>query len=166
MLYFAYGSNMSIKRIRSRISSARVVCSGVLPRHALKFHKQGDDNSGKCDVVEVEDSSEVVGVIYDIHTDDKVILDKIEGVGEGYEQKTVAVMTGVGLPMKAMMYYATRINADLKPYQWYKEHVLRGAREHGLPAEYIEYINSVEAIEDPRLERHRKEVAIYGAPRW
>ncbi|MCA9395325.1 MAG: gamma-glutamylcyclotransferase [Candidatus Omnitrophica bacterium] len=166
MLYFAYGSNMSVKRLRARISSARVVCTATLPGHELRFHKHGDDESAKCDAAAAGAAAEVIGVLYDIHTADKVILDKIEGVGAGYEQKTVTVMLGIGMPMEAMTYVATRINPDLKPFVWYKEHVLRGAREHGLPATYIDFINAVEAMTDPRPERHRKEVAIYGVPRW
>ncbi|MBZ0167081.1 MAG: gamma-glutamylcyclotransferase [Candidatus Omnitrophica bacterium] len=166
MLYFAYGSNMSVKRLRARISSARVVCTAVLPGHQLKFHKHGDDGSAKCDASESAEVHEVHGVVYDIHTADKSTLDKIEGVGHGYEQKTVAVMTGIGLPMKAVTYYATKIQADLKPFAWYKEHVLRGAREHNLPDDYISLIEAVVASEDPNDGRHRKEVSIYGAPRW
>ncbi len=166
MLYFAYGSNMSVKRLRARISSARVVCTAFLPGHELKFHKHGDDDSAKCDAAEVGGPAEVIGVVYDIHSADKAVLDKIEGVGCGYEQKTVAVVTEVGLPLEAVTYYATRINPDLKPFAWYKEHVLRGAREHDLPDHYIEMISAVEAMEDPRTGRHSREIAIYGAPRW
>lgn len=162
MLYFAYGSNMSVKRLRARIASARVVCTAVLPGHELKFHKHGDDESAKCDAATAGAAAEVIGVIYDIHAGDRAVLDRIEGVGAGYEQKTVAVIAGGNLPLKAMTYYATRINPDLKPFVWYKEHVLRGAREHALPDRYIELIEAVEAMDDPEPYRHRRESSIYG----
>ncbi|PUB91560.1 MAG: hypothetical protein DBP01_01735, partial [gamma proteobacterium symbiont of Ctena orbiculata] len=38
----------------------------------------------------------------------------------------------------AYTYYATFIDRTLKPYQWYKHHVLTGALEYGLPAPYID----------------------------
>ena len=57
------------------------------------------------------------------------------------------------------------IDDSLKPYSWYKDFVLAGGREHGLPPEYIaEYIQSVEAIEDPNKTRDRKQRATLGSP--
>jgi hypothetical protein len=52
------------------------------------------------------------------------------------------------------------IDDSLKPYGWYKDFVLAGGSEHGLPPEYIaEYIQSVEAIEDPNKTRDKKQRA-------
>lgn len=59
------------------------------------------------------------------------------------------------------MYYATRIKDSMKPFHWYKQHVLVGARENGLPADYIAKIEAVESIDDPRGRRHKREMAIY-----
>ncbi|RKU09398.1 hypothetical protein C6502_12825 [Candidatus Poribacteria bacterium] len=33
------------------------------------------------------------------------------------------------------------INRELKPYSWYKQHVLIGAKEQRLPKRYIEIFN-------------------------
>ena len=52
-----------------------------------------------------------------------------------------------------------------KPYGWYKDFVLAGATEHGLPPEYIaDYIQSVEAIDDPNKTRDMKQRATLGSP--
>ena len=59
------------------------------------------------------------------------------------------------------MYYATDIDPSLRPYHWYKRHVLIGARENNLPAEYIEHIEAIEAIDDPDKQRCSREIAIY-----
>ena len=40
-----------------------------------------------------------------------------------------------------------------KPYHWYKEQVVQGAREHGLPEGYIKKIADVESIPDQDPER-------------
>ncbi len=54
MLYFSYGSNMSSRRLLSRVPSARFITSASLPGHALHFHKKGLDGSAKCDAYETK----------------------------------------------------------------------------------------------------------------
>jgi hypothetical protein len=49
----------------------------------------------------------------------------------------------------------------MKPFHWYKEHVVRGAKEHNLPAEYIKTIEAVESVPDPDPKNHGKELSIY-----
>src|SRR5438552_200988 len=50
VLYFAYGSNMAIERLKARVPSAELVCIADLAGHQLKFHKRSKrDQSGKCD---------------------------------------------------------------------------------------------------------------------
>jgi hypothetical protein len=45
-------------------------------------------------------------------------------------------------------------------YGWYKDFVLSGGREHGLPPGYIEkFIQSVESIDDPDKTRDEKQRA-------
>jgi gamma-glutamylcyclotransferase len=53
------------------------------------------------------------------------------------------------------MYVAeeTHIVSGLKPYSWYKHFVLEGAREHGVPAEYVMLIEVMPADEDPDRDR-------------
>jgi hypothetical protein len=41
------------------------------------------------------------------------------------------------------------IDASLKPYHWYKQLVLAGARYHQFPESYISYLEEVESINDP-----------------
>jgi hypothetical protein len=44
----------------------------------------------------------------------------------------------------------------LKPYSWYKDFVLKGAHEHGLPLEYIHsYIELVLPVTDPDRKREQ-----------
>ena len=49
ILYFAYGSNMSSRRLKNRVESANVISTGILEKYKLKFHKISEDGSGKCD---------------------------------------------------------------------------------------------------------------------
>ncbi|WP_318764554.1 gamma-glutamylcyclotransferase family protein [Agrobacterium fabrum] len=94
-------------------------------------------------------------------------LDKAEGVGNGYEHATVTVISDKGRRRKVLTYLAAPdyIDDSLKPYGRYKDFVLAGGREHGLPSEYIsEYIESVEPIEDPDKIRDNKRRATFGSP--
>ena len=147
--YFAYGSNMSSARLRERTPSARFVAVGRLPRHALRWHKLGRDGSGKCDVVCTGDQSgDVVwGVVYEIDLVEKADLDRVEGLGVGYGEREVCVATTDGdRPAWTDVAKPDQVDSALRPLPWYKAHVLRGAREHGLPADYIRSIEDVQAL--------------------
>lgn len=162
MIYFSYGSNMSFKRLKARISNISRFGVATLSHHDLRFHKASEkDGSAKCDIFETKDPEHlVIGVVYKIDPLEKPILDKYEGLGCGYEIKQVCVDMGGDL-ITAFTYYATHINRDLKPLHWYKEHVLRGARENELPDQYIRRIESVNSIDDSDIERHARELGIY-----
>lgn len=161
MLYFSYGSNMSLARLQKRVPSARCVAIATLPAHRLRFHKISKDGSGKCDAEETGNVKDrVIGVVYEISDSDKPVLNRKEGLGSGYCEKEVEVSTDQER-LTAWMYFATIKDNQLKPYRWYKEHILVGAREHGLPPEYIAQIEAMEAINDPDTGRHDRELAIY-----
>lgn len=49
----------------------------------------------------------------------------------------------------------------MKPYHWYKQHVIIGAEEFGLPGEYIESIRNTTSIADTLADRHARELSIY-----
>ncbi len=79
----------------------------------------------------------------------------------------VTVINDKGRRRKVLTYLATPdyIDDSLKPYDWYKDFVLAGGKEHGPPPEYIaEYIQSVEAIQDPNKTRDKKQWATLGSP--
>ncbi|MCP5429669.1 MAG: gamma-glutamylcyclotransferase [Chromatiaceae bacterium] len=162
MYYFAYGSNMSCRRLQQRVPSARVVATGILHGHRLAFHKSGRDGSAKCDAAQSRQADDCVfGVVYQIDPSHKSRLDAAEGLGNGYEEKTITVYRAGAAALTAFTYCATHIDPGLKPFAWYHEHVLRGASEHGLPAAYVAAIVAVESIEDPDPQRQSRELAIY-----
>ena len=162
ILYFAYGSNMSTRRIRRRIQSATVLSSAYLAGYCLRFRKKSVDGSAKCDIEYTRVGEDRVhGVVYEIPVDDKNVLDHYEGLGNGYEDRQVSIVLPGGDTIIASTYFATHIDASLKPFHWYKEHVLRGAYEHTLPGEYVEAIEAVHSIPDPDRDKHAAELSIY-----
>jgi hypothetical protein len=133
-----------------------------LPKHALRFHKRGRDGTAKCDACHTgQDRDTVYGVVFEIAVHEKPCLDAWEGLGSGYAEKQVTVTDTGGARYRAFTYYATHVDSRLRPYHWYKEHVLRGAREHELPVAYIAAIRSIEAIDDPARDNHTRELSIY-----
>lgn len=162
-LYFAYGSNMAVERLKSRISSAQKSCIAMLPRHELKFHKVSKkDGSGKCDAAFTGNSdNKVLGVLYLIELCELKELDSFEGLGYGYERKRVTVHSITGEAFEAETYTATNIDPARRPFDWYKEHVLQGAMRNGLPSDYIAMIKAVVADVDLDTERRARELAIY-----
>jgi hypothetical protein len=160
--YFAYGSNMSLVRLQERVPSARKLEIVTLKNHQLRFNMSGTDNSGKCDSYETNNSEDlVIGVLFEINVNEKVILDRAESLGTGYNEKFVFVQNGSGEIFEALIYCAIKTDDSLKPYSWYLNHVIVGAKETKLPTDYLAVIESVECIEDPNKNREVKERAIY-----
>jgi len=166
MLYFSYGSNMSSKRLKERVPSAYYVTVATLLKHELRFHKKSLDGSGKCDAYETgKDDHQIMGVVFELAKLEKPKLDIKEGLGKGYEEKLVNLVSQSGEHIEALTYYATSIDKTKKPYHWYKQHVINGAEEFGLPEEYIEKIRSTESIVDNEPGRHELELSIYATKR-
>jgi gamma-glutamylcyclotransferase len=162
LFYFAYGSNMSVSRLRARVPSARPHGVSQLTHHQLSFHKIGKDGSAKCDAYFTDNQHDLVmGVLYTIDHAEKAYLDQVEGLGKGYEIKQVDLLHPEGHQVSAFTYYATHIDSKLEPFHWYREHVLRGAEEFDLPEAYIADIRSVACIEDSNTERVIRELGIY-----
>ena len=171
-LYFAYGSNMSERRLQDRVNSAKVIGTGVLDNHCLTFHKLSrKDRSGKC-TIECSESDKVYGVLFEINKDQEKCLDAAEGMGKGsYKKITVDIVIrdskcrkykcGETICVKTYQATPESIDRELKPYTWYKKHVLIGAIEQKLPPYYIDYLRSFDADKDCCKKREACQLAIY-----
>ena len=128
-IYFAYGSNMSVRRLKKRVSSAEPLGMGWLPKYKLMFRKRSQDLSGKCDVVPAE-ACRAFGVLFEIDSSQEERLDQCEGLNGGYLKKACNVQVGEGQCMPAFTYYAhpKHVDDNLRPYTWYLNHVIIGAR--------------------------------------
>ena len=168
---------MSTRRLLERAPSAVFLTIGTLKEHKLRFHKKSKDGSGKCDVVHTANRDDcVMGVVFAMSVSDKKALDQKECLDFGYEEKTVTVLLDNGDRIEASTYCTPQVSdrlrggikknavetdAALNPYNWYKEHVLRGARENNLPHDYISIIENIRSLPDPDMDRHEQELAIY-----
>jgi len=156
---FAYGSNMVFAKMRTRAPSATPRGIARLDQFTLRWNKRSRDGSGKCTIEETSRPEDTVwGVVYELTTSDKGKLDRVEGLGHGYEQREVVVLLE-GNRMRVATYFATSVDHSLHPYDWYKEQVVVGAARHGLPAEYIRTLEATPSAADPdprRAERERQ----------
>jgi len=153
---------MSLLRLQERVPSAKKLDVVTLRDHALRFHMFSTDGSGKCDAFHTNNREDkVIGVLFEINESEKAILDRAESLGVGYDEKLVFVQNKAGDTFEALTYFALKIDVSLKPYSWYLNHVVIGAKETNLQADYLALIESVECVEDPDKSREEKELAMY-----
>jgi gamma-glutamylcyclotransferase (GGCT)/AIG2-like uncharacterized protein YtfP len=151
MIYFAYGSNMDWDRItsRDRAPSAQFLFRATLPEFVLRFTRRSDkQKTGTADVV-AESGALVWGAVFHIEDQDSDKLDSAEGVNsDAYrrEQLTVFVENDSSrLLVRVRTYVVCRKKEEHQsPAQWYLDHILKGARRWGLPADYVARLEAIE----------------------
>ena len=159
MNYFAYGSNLLTRRLRDPARAPSAVALGVAsaPGFVMRFHKIGTDGSGKCTLIPSGDDADVVyGVLYEFADSDAAGLDREEGVHlGGYARCSVRLRLPNGDTTEAMTYIAGKryIDAARLPFDWYRDLVVAGAGEHGLPSAYVEELVRTPAVPDPDTAR-------------
>lgn len=159
VLVFSYGSNLCRARLRARAPSARFGPVAVLRGHALRFHKRSNvDGSGKADARATgRREDRVCGVLARLSPSDKEALDRAEGVGEGYRDLRAEVETRRRERLRAHLYVAEEgwIEPALRPFDWYLDLVVAGARSHRLPRRYVRALEATESDPDPDPARRR-----------
>ena len=139
ILYFAYGSNMLITRLHSRISSAKLIDIGFLNGYKVLFNKCSKDGSGKANLIE-SPGDVTWGVIYEIDEQDINKLDIFEG---GYCRVIFQICNQENIAVSAFVYLSSDLTNDQRAYESYKKIILKGARENNLPKNYISYLEQL-----------------------
>jgi hypothetical protein len=156
--YFAYGSNLCLPRLISRVPSARFVAIAKLPDFKLTFHKRSEDGSGKATVV-MSPKETVYGALFefeDMHLD---ALRKAEGYPKHYSETENFTFNTLDGECKAMTYVATQqfFDTDQVPYDWYVDLIRFGARRLGLPESYVTQFDTIVTKQDQDLSRAARE---------
>ena len=156
MLYFAYGSNLDLDQMRARVADVRVVGLGLLRDHRLTFPLYSEHWGGGSAGVAHAHGGTVWGVLYELSEQDLQALDRFEGwKGPGdhhnlYERDLTTVELtrpddgSVPRRVRAYTYFARTLNPT-PPTRAYLDTMLKGARYHRLPPEYIEWLQTLEA---------------------
>lgn len=150
---------MLTRRLQERVPSAQFTDRALLPGHVLTFDKLAPkSNSGKCGIIENKRGIEsVCGVIFDITEEELPLLDKVEGVGNGYARTSVRTYAfDRDEYVDATTYIPTLRQPGIKPFCWYKALVIAGLEEHKFTDEYINRVREIETISDPDAERAKR----------
>jgi len=139
-LYFAYGSNLCSARLRGRVPSAEVRGVAFASGFTLRLDKRGADGSGKANLHRSH-GGRVWGVVYALDAADWPLLDACE---PGYARIGIAVSLG-DRQVAVQTYRSDHITASPVGASWYKQLILDGAREHGLPPEWCAALQALPA---------------------
>ncbi|MCP4595875.1 MAG: gamma-glutamylcyclotransferase [Neptuniibacter sp.] len=152
---------MSHPRLLDRLPNVELLGLGCLSQHQFRFHKRGRDGSAKADAHFTGNNNDsIYGVLYKLEESDLIVLDEIEDCGVGYERKRVEVRFSDQF-LVASTYVALHIDRSLKPFHWYRQHVIHGAEQAGLPEQYVKHLKRLEYLQDRDHDRALRELAIY-----
>ncbi len=150
--YFAYGSNLErgtfLGRRRMQPLATEI---GVLDDFALCFDLPvGPGERGVANVVR-RPGEYVWGALYQLTAPEAQRLDRTEGVDRGaYRRLEVEVRTPDARAVGAFTYRSELGQPGRKPSRRYMGLLLRGSRELGLPAEWVERLRAWPLASDER----------------
>lgn len=87
---------------------------------------------------------------------------KEDGSG-GYEKEIISVNNNDEV-IEVVAYLATRqefIDENELPFDWYKNHCVKGAEEFGLPKQYVDFLKSFATKTDTNKKRVLEETSLY-----
>jgi gamma-glutamylcyclotransferase (GGCT)/AIG2-like uncharacterized protein YtfP len=151
--YFAYGRNMAASAMELACPGHRYIGPAQLRDHRLAFTRRSlRTGTGVADAIEAA-GEHVWGALYELREDDVSALDEKEGNGWAYERRCVRVAGGVGPDLLDALVY-TVIEPDgphIQPSPEYRDALLTGARERGLPSEYVKALAALASSADSRI---------------
>ena len=138
MYYFAYGSNMNHIQMKKRCPDSRFITSGYIEEHTLVYDGKSTtwNNQAVANILLTGKRTDIVwGGIFEINEDDLTALDRSEGYNntpKNYNRKEIKTNLG----HTAWVYF--RIGkAQGEPSKKYRDTVITGADNCGLPNDYI-----------------------------
>ena len=140
--YFAYGSNLSTTRKEKRTGGIRESIVVDLNDFRFAFNKLASSGDVYANIVPSK-GCRVWGVAYRCEPAALSALDIHEGVATGhYLRKEYEVFSVQGTLLEAVAYVAGKnfVTAETAPPPWYLKLILKGAKEHKLPPDYIKRI--------------------------
>lgn len=149
--YFAFGANMHAGVFRERRGMApREWRAGRIAGYRLRFNLEGRPKGRAAPAnIEPHPGSEVWGVLYRITRRDLLWLDHTEAVPVWrYTHLWTEATDREGRRVRPVVSYIARGGeSDGRPSRRYLALLRDGAREHGLPAHWIRYLDGVEAAD-------------------
>lgn len=160
MLYFAYGSNMNFRQMRERCPGGRFLARAYI--EGYKFVYDGYSSTRKAAVGNIVPSpGDVVwGGLYEINDVDSNALDRYEGFPRSYNKSELDARDENGHTLKSIVYLRSPRETG-KPSSCYEQTIFEGARDCGLPEEYVEKYLKTEHINQAATSGARSPYAQY-----
>ena len=140
--YFAYGSNLDVTQMVRRCPDATDPRPATLADHDWLINERG------VATVEPSEGGQVHGVLWHVSNHDLAVLDSAEGVPVRYRRDRMTVLTVHG-PLEAWVYVDPRVEPGA-PRPGYLERIIAGARHHGLPRRWLEFLERWDPVNWPR----------------
>jgi len=137
VLYFAYASNMNQAQMKRWCPASRFLRAARLEGYRFVYDGYSPAWDGAVGNIVKSETEGVWGALYETTERDRLTLDAFEGYPRSYDHKEVEVKGRDGRVDRAMTYYRTG-RALGKPNPDYERIVVDGAKECGLPDEYID----------------------------
>ena len=138
-LYFAYGANLDLRRFRRRCPGAVALGRALLRNYQLAFTRYDRHEKGGVADIVPEAGAQVWGALYEVDASGLRALDEYEGAPRAYRRATVRVADDKGVEHEAIAYIANK-TGEFAPSREYLAQITRGARDHGLPEEYVRHL--------------------------
>lgn len=139
--YFAYGCNLNLAEIKKKCPNIKVLGPMKLPNYKLEFFGYSSVWDGAVESVIPDLASEVWGVLYKLDSASWEELDNYEDArfdGTGaYFHYPVEVIDNNGMLVPATIYKKSELRQPQLPSTEYLDIILKGAKEHSLPAAYV-----------------------------
>jgi len=145
VLYFAYASNLNQAQMKRWCPASRFVKVACLEGYRFVYDGYSVPWDGAVGNIVKSETERVWGAVFDITERDRLTLDAFEGYPRHYERLEVEVRDRDGRTDRVMTYGRTGRAAG-QPHPDYEKVVLDGARECGLPEDYVD-----KALRVPRL---------------
>lgn len=143
LYYFAFGSNMSRKRMQERGVIWESIQKATLKGFRLTFNKTSDRKGFGFATIQKSKGDYVEGLLYKCESEeDAFTLDMYESAPTQYKRVEKQVRTSKGRMVNAFMYIATKSYSQkgLKPTVKYLDYLLEG--EKYLTREYLKKLKS------------------------
>lgn len=154
--YFAYGSNLLRERILINNSSAKFYGIGRLKGYRFAFDSPLGKNTDRwlgaiATILQANASAYVYGVIWEINVSELQNLDKQEGYYDAIQvdvevlpaNQTETNERTVVEVVQCRTYQLSKCNGVTLPSPFYKKVIVMGARQNGLPEDYITHIEQL-----------------------
>ena len=138
MYLFVYGTLLDLEKagriLKSKVKTAKVA---YLPNYELTFNVVSEFDTGNPNIKPGKRG--VWGVVYEVDERDLKRLDK---VSPRYERVKVKVLVN-NEEVEAWTYIGKKVSDNVPPDKSCIERIIRGARSHGLPEDYIKWLESL-----------------------